>query len=160
MNEWATLGWVGHDSYLAIADASVPAAEQFEALQAADMQNRVIDATANDVAVVAAFTEADENVPVEVQRDGQGKVVSVRLCWTTDVDELDDNGEGSWKRLTTLALPTGACTVWDPFHGDIENGYVVDVEASNYAVEVFYTEGDCLGMRLVATERRGDDQLQ
>ena len=159
---WETLDWIGHDSYLAIGDASIPAPKQFEALQATDIEARVIDATKNGVAVVAAFTEADDNVPVEVQRNDQGKVISLRLCWTADLDELDDNGGGNWSKLTTLPLPRGACSVWDPFHGNIENGYVLDLEPSTYVVEVFYAEGDCLGMRLVATREAmtNPDDLQ
>lgn len=30
---WETLQWVGHDSYLAVGDSSIPAAKQSEALQ-------------------------------------------------------------------------------------------------------------------------------
>lgn len=101
----------------------------------------MIDATQQELSLVAAFTEADDNVPVEVRRDHGSQIVSLRLCWTTDVDGSEDNGEGSWNTLTTLALPEGACIVWDPFHGDIDNGYVVDVKPSDYVVEAFYTEG-------------------
>ena len=154
---WETLDWIGHDSYLAIGDASIPAPKQFEALQATDIEARVIDATKSGVAVVAAFTEADDNVPVEVQRNGQGKVISLRLCWTADVDELDDNGGGNWSRLTTLPLPRGACSVWDPFHGKIENGYVLDLEPSTYVVEVF-SGGGLPGDATRGDQRRSDDQ--
>lgn len=149
MNGWTTLGWVGHDSYLAIADTAVPAAKQFEALQATDIAKRVIDATGDGV--IAAFTEADENVPVEVQRDGQDKIVSLRLCWTTDVDKLDGRGEGWWGEVGSLPLPKGSCVVWDPFHGEISDGLVVDVQPGDYRVEAFYTESDCLGIRIVSS---------
>jgi hypothetical protein len=110
---WEELIWIGHDSYLAIADAALPAAKQFEALQATSIEGRVIDATMNGVAVVAAFTEADDNVPVEVQRKGK-RIVALRLCWTTDVDELDESGEGQWREVAMLPLPKGSCVVWTP----------------------------------------------
>src|SRR5688500_8004134 len=111
MSEWETLGWVGHDSYLAIGNASISALKQFHALQATDIQNRVIDATQQGISVIAAFTEADDNVPIEVRRDHRGQIVSLRLCWTTDVDELDGSGDGSWQTSTTLLLPKGSCVV-------------------------------------------------
>ena len=151
MSEWETLGWVAHDSYLAIADASIPVPKKFEALQATDIENRVIDATQQGVSVIAAFREDDDNVPVVVRRDRGGQIVSLRLCWTTDVDELDGSGDGSWQESTTLSLPKGSCVVWDPFHGEIEHGNVVDVKPGDYSVEIFYTEADCLAMRLVQT---------
>ena len=85
--QWEQLTWIGHDSFLAIADAAVPAAVQVEALRATNMEYRLIDATKSGISVVAAFTEAVEDVPVEVRRDDHGAVVSLRLCWTNDVGE-------------------------------------------------------------------------
>ncbi len=150
--EWEQLIWIGHDSYLAFADTAVPAAKQCEALQATNIEGRVIDATKNGVPVVAAFTEADDNVPVEIRRDDAGSVVSLRLCWTTDVDDLDQSGEGAWHTVADLPLPNGSCVVWDPFHGEIEKGAVVQLIPGDFAVEIFNTGGDCLGLRISTKE--------
>jgi hypothetical protein len=148
---WQEVIWISQDGYLAIADTAVPAAKQFEALQASN-EARVIDATKNGVPVVAVLTEADDDVPVEVQRDNEGRVVSLRLCWTTGVDELDESGEGQWYETAMLPLPKGSCVVWDPFHGDIENGAVIDVLPGDFAVEIFLTDSDCLGLRVSRKE--------
>lgn len=130
----------------------MPAAKQFEALQATNIEGRVIDATKDGIPIVAAFTEADDNVPVEIRRDDEGSVVSLRLCWTTDVDDLDQSGEGAWHKVAVLPLPKGSCVVWDPFHGDIENGAVVHLMPGDFSVEAFNTVGDCLGLRISAKE--------
>jgi hypothetical protein len=95
MDQWERIAWIPHDSYLAFADAAVPADKHFTALQRTEINGRVIDATSTGVPVIACFTEADDPVPVEIQRDPQGQVSQARLCWTSDVDELHAAGNGS-----------------------------------------------------------------
>lgn len=149
---WEQLTWIGHDSFLAIADVAVPAAKQVEALRATNIEYRLIDATKNGISVVAAFTEAVEDVPVEVRRDDHGTVVSLRLCWTNDVDDLDNAGDGYWHEVAELRFTKGSCVVWDPYHGDIEDGVVVRLVPGDFAVETFDSAGDCLGLRISAKE--------
>jgi len=152
ITEWEQLIWIGHDSYLAIADTAVPAAKQFQALQATNIEGRVIDATKNGIPVVAAFTEADDDVPVEIRRNDNGVAISLRLCWTNDVDDLDKTGDGHWNEVGELRLPKGSCVVWDPHHSEIEDGVVVHLAPGDFAVEAFNSAGDCLGLRISAKE--------
>lgn len=147
--EWEELGCVGHDGYLAFADAAIPIDEHYEALRKSAIDDRVMDCTGEGAVAVAAFTEADGDVPVEVLRDEDDFVTAVRLCWTNDVDQLDASGEGAWRYVAELPMESETCLAWDPYHGNAESGVFVELARGRYAVEAFYTEGDCLALRLI-----------
>ena len=149
--DWDAYQNIPHDSYVAFADASVPPARLFKALRETGIDGRIVDTTHSGVPLIACFTEADDPLPIEIMRSHAGRASSVRVCWTQDVDDLEGT-EGAWAEVGRLNLDSGLCLIWDPYHYDVETGSVIDVVKGTYTVEAFYTDSDCLGLRIVAVQ--------
>ena len=145
---WEQLVWIGHDSYLAFADGSNDRSRCRAAIHDLRLDGRVIDGTHEAHPFIACFTEADDDVPVEVQRDMDGNVVAARLCWTYDVDDLDGS-EGEWRDVGRLRIRSGSCLALDPVHHVDAGGHLFEMSRGTYRAQGFYTRGDCLGLRLV-----------
>lgn len=144
---WEEIQLIGHDSYLGFADASLDRKHYLRALERFEVSGRLIDGTGAWPPFIACFTEADDPVPVEAQRDTEGTVCSIRLCWTNDVDELDAQ-DGQWTPVARLPIPSGRCLAWDPRHHLDSGGYELAVVPGTYEVSAFFTHGDCLGLRI------------
>lgn len=142
---WDTLDWIGHDRLLGFADGGIELSRY-----SAAFDEEVIVGSRSDPPCVVCFTDCDDDVPVEVQRNADGRVIAARMCWTTDVDQLDGTS-GEWRGVGSLRIDSGMCRAWSPaFRG----GCVFDLTPGTYAAKAFYTEhNDCLGLRIVHCAR-------
>jgi hypothetical protein len=146
---WEELVWIGHEAYLGFADGDIEPSLYTSALQASRADGGLVDGAFADLPLVVCYTEADADVPVEVQRDAAGIIIAARMCWTDDVDELDGNGGGEWRDAGLLRIESGSCRAWDPVHAF--SGYTFELRPGSYTAQTFVTEeNDSLGLRIIA----------
>ena len=99
--------------------------------------------------LVLQGTREDNEFPVEVLRGDDRTIEVARMCFVTDVDEL----EGTWREISRLELPDGQCVACDPFCSGPVYRFVFEVKSGSYVAEAFdfgYPEGgnDVLGLRI------------
>ena len=98
MDKWESLTKMAYDSYLGFGDAATPRKTYRDLFHECPTNGRIYDYTGIGYQAIACFTEADDPVPVEMHRNRAGAIERARLCWTNDVDELDQAGEGTFGR--------------------------------------------------------------
>lgn len=140
---WEELRWIGHDSWLAIADAGISLEDYSKALDRLTIAGATVNGTSDGYPFVACFTQADDPVPIEVAEQA-GEIEALRLCWTNDVDRVD----GRWMAIGRMTVTSGRCRVWDPRHHNEADAFVLDIPRGFYETYVFLFEGDCLGMMI------------
>ena len=99
--------------------------------------------------LVLQGTREDNEFPVEVLRGDDRTIEVARMCFVTDVDEL----EGTWREIGRLELPDGQCVACDPFCSGPVYRFGFEVKPGSYVAEAFdfgYPEGgnDVLGLRI------------
>ena len=161
MPEWEAIDWVFEDAWLAFGSPTVDR-KQVRGLIAegngaispiadanAPIALGVLNGSVIGLPFVAAYTEADADVPLEVQRNTAHDIVRARLCWTDDVDELETNGGGCWVAAGNLEVSADGCQIWSPIvQSDNEGGTLFRPAPGTYDVEVFDADGDLLGLRI------------
>jgi hypothetical protein len=102
-----------------------------------------------EAVLVLQGTREDGDFPVEVLRGDDRTIEVARMCFVTDVDEL----EGTWREIGRLEFPDGQCVACDPFCSGPVYRFVFEVKSGSYVVEAFdfsYPEGgnDVLAFRI------------
>jgi hypothetical protein len=170
--EWTEIGWIEVDT--ATVGFGDDACRSMLGRPLLDLhldrtvpEARVVDFTQYGVPLIGFLTMEDRDYPVELARDHTGRLLGARICLTTDVDELEDELEGTWQPAGAVPITSGTCIAADPF---IENElYQRSFDCPNglFPVEVFEWPDpendwyiDRLGIRVrfgdrSALERRG-----
>ena len=97
---------------------------------------------------IAVETGEDGEYPVERGLDELGIVRALRVEFVTDLESVD----GRWQAVGHVSIRTGRCIVADPYCLQSNPGlYSIEVDAPNgdQRVEVFYSQDDRLGMRVL-----------
>jgi hypothetical protein len=160
---WDLIGWISIDGgTVAFGDADA-FPETAPGPKTDDRRHGPVeDMTASGVPLVVCATGVDVDIPVEVVRDRRGRVVGARMCFTDDVDALEDAVQGSWTHAAALPITSGRCMASDPtcLPGP---SYRIDFDVAPgvWSVDVFITgrgeEGeDCLGLRIAKTADERD----
>jgi hypothetical protein len=152
---WEPIGWISVDGgTVAFGDAAAFPEAAPGPKTGVGRHGPVEDLTASGLPLVVCATGVDVDLPVEVVRDPHGGVVGARMCFTDDVDALEDAVEGSWTHTAALPITSGRCMASDPtclpgpsyrFDFDVAPGvWSVDVFITGYGEEA----EDCLGLRI------------
>lgn len=155
---WEEIGWICVDSATVAFGAAFVLGEDFRV----EPEPGIGDGSPKgyEAVLVLQNTREDNEYPVEVLRGGDRPVEVARMCFVTDVDEL----EGAWREIGRLEFPDGRCVACDPFCSGPVYRFVFAVKPGSYVAEVFdfcYPEGgnDVLGLRIrlerPAPNRRG-----
>jgi hypothetical protein len=144
---WEEIGWIGvYSGTVAFGAASI-LGEDFRV----DSESSVRDGSPRgyEAVLVLQGTREDNEFPVEILRGDDRTIEAARMCFVTDVDEL----EGTWREIGRLELPDGQCVACDSFCLGPVYHFVFEVKPSSYVVEAFdfsYPEGDndVLGFRI------------
>jgi len=86
-----------------------------------------------EAVLVLQGTREDNEFPVEVLRGDDRTIEVARMCFVTDVDEL----EGTWREISRLELPDGQCVACDPFCSGPVYRFVFEVKSGSYVAEAF-----------------------
>lgn len=115
------------------------------------------DGPVDGLPLVVCGTGMDLAVPLEMRWDARDEVVAARLCFVTDVDELDEAGDGSWEHLSPLDLASGRCVACDPYCFSSADCYrfVFLARPGRWSVERFRSDGAVLGLRVIRDHERG-----
>ena len=163
--EWSEIGWIEVDSatvgfgdYVCWRVLGRPLLDLH--FGRGDGHGPVIDFTRYGVPLVGFLTMEDRDYPVELARDGAGRLLGARICLTTDVDELEDELEGTWQPAGAVPITSATGIAADPF---IENEiYQRSFDCPNglFPVEVFEWRDpeqdgsiDRLGIRVLFQDR-------
>lgn len=148
VNSWETVGGIEIDSAsCAFADAAA-LAEGFTLRDLPGGPDE--DGPVNGLPMVVCGTGMDLAVPLEMRWDAGGEVIAARLCFVTDVDELDETGDGLWEPLSVLDIVSGRCVACDPYCFSSADCYRFEfaVHAGPWSVERFRSGGAVLGLRV------------
>jgi hypothetical protein len=154
--QWKTIGDFGVDAgTVGFGDASAMdlSADELLAFDRKIPGNALaMDFTPFGVPLIAVTTMEDAEYPVEVIRSRR-VTKAARVCFTNDVDELEQAGEGLWKPAGEVVITSGSCVVGDPFCRGAVYQVFFPLKPGTYAVEVFVWKpgtrnADRLGIRL------------
>lgn len=157
---WEEIGWIALDSATVAFGAASVLGEDFRL----KWESGIGDGSPSgyDAALVLQDTREDGEYPVEALRGDDRTIQAARMCFVTDVDEL----EGTWREIGRLELPDGQCVACDPFCSrEPVYRFVFELRPGSYVAEAFdfsYPEGhdDVLGLRIrleqPASERSRD----
>lgn len=144
---WEEIGWIGVDSGTVAFGAASVLGEDFRV----EPESGVWEGSPRgyEAVLVLQGTREDGDFPVEVLRGDDRTIEVARMCFVTDVDEL----EGTWRETGRLEFPDGQCVACDPFCSGPVYRFVFEVKSGSYVVEAFdfsYPEGgnDVLGLRI------------
>ena len=144
---WEEIGWIDVDSGTVAFGAASVLGEDFRV--APDSGIRDGSPRGYEAVLVLQGTREDNEFPVEVLRGDDRTIEVARMCFVTDVDEL----EGTWREIGRLELPDGQCVACDPFCSGPVYRFVFELKPGSYVAEAFdfgYPEGgdDVLGLRI------------
>ena len=144
---WEEIGWIDVDSGTVAFGAASVLGEDFRV--APDSGIRDGSPRGYEAVLVLQGTREDNEFPVEVLRGDDRTIEVARMCFVTDVDEL----EGTWREIGRLELPDGQCVACDPFCSGHVYRFVFELKPGSYVAEAFdfgYPEGgnDVLGLRI------------
>jgi len=144
---WEEIGWIGVDSGTVAFGAASVLGEDFRVEPESSIQDG--SPRGYEAVLVLQGTREDGDFPVEVLRGDDRTIEVARMCFVTDVDDL----EGTWREIGRLELPDGQCVACDPFCSGPVYRFVFEVKPGSYVAEAFdfsYPEGgnDVLGLRI------------
>jgi hypothetical protein len=144
---WEEIGWIALDSATVAFGAASALGEDFRL----EWESGIGDGSPRgyEAVLVLQDTREDNEYPVEVLRGDDRTIEVARMCFVTDVDDL----EGTWREIGRLELPDGQCVACDPFCSGPVYRFVFEVKPGSYVAEAFdfgYPEGgnDVLGLRI------------
>ena len=144
---WEEIGWICVDSATVAFGAASVLGEDF----CVEPEVSVRDGSPGgyEAVLVLQATREDNEYPVEVMRSDDRTIEVARMCFVTDVDEL----EGTWREIGRLELPDGQCAACDPYCSGPCYRFVFEVKPGSYVAEALdfsYPEGgdDILGLRI------------
>jgi hypothetical protein len=144
---WEEIGWIDVDSGTAAFAVASVLGEGFRV----EPESGVWEGSPKgyEAVLVLQVTREDGTFPVEVLRGDDRTIELARICFVTDVDEL----EGTWREIGRLELPDGQCVACDPFCSGPVYRFVFEVKPGSYVTEAFDfsdPEGgnDVLGLRI------------
>ncbi len=135
---WEEIGWIGVDAATVAFGAASVLGEDFRV----EPESSVRDGSPRgyEAVLVLQGTREDNEYPVEVLRGDDRTIEVARMCFVTDVDEL----EGTWREIGRLELPDGQCVACDPFCSGPVYRFVFELQPGSYVAEAFdfaYPEG-------------------
>ena len=144
---WEEIGWIVLDSATVAFGAASVLGEDFRV----EPESGIGDGSPRgyEAVLVLQNTREDAEYPVEVLRGDDRTVEAARMCFVTDVDEL----EGTWREIGRLELPDGQCVACDPFCSGPVYRFVFEVKPGSYVAEAFdFSDlewgNDVLGLRI------------
>ena len=144
---WEEIGWIDVDSGTAAFAVASVLGEGFRV----EPESGVWEGSPKgyEAVLVLQVTREEGTFPVEVLRGDDRTIELARICFVTDVDEL----EGTWREIGRLEFPDGQCVACDPFCSGPVYHFLFEVKPRSYVVEAFdfgYPEGreDVLGFRI------------
>jgi hypothetical protein len=144
---WEEIGWIGVDSGTVAFGAASVLGEDFRV----EPESSIRDGSPRgyEAVLVLQGTREDGDFPVEVLRGDDRTIEVARMCFVTDVDEL----EGTWRETGRLEFADGQCVACDSFCSGPVYRFVFEVKSGSFVVEAFdfgYPEGgnDVLGLRI------------
>ena len=144
---WEEIGWIGVDSGTVAFGAASVLGEDFRVEPEAGIGDG--SPSGYEGVLVLQGTREDNEFPVDVLGGDDRMIEAARMCFVTDVDEL----EGTWREIGRLELPDGQCVACDPFCSGPVYRFVFEVKPGSYVTEAFDfsdPEGgnDVLGLRI------------
>ena len=144
---WEEIGWIALDSATVAFGAASALGEDFRL----EWESGIGDGSPRgyEAVLVLQNTREDGEYPVEVLRGDDRTIEAARMCFVTDVDEL----EGTWREIGRLELPNGQCVACDPFCSGPVYRFVFEVKPGSYVAEAFdFSDlewgNDVLGLRI------------
>lgn len=151
---WKRIGGVSLDSAtVGFGDAEIRQTVEarpdvFRETECREPADGVQDWHSTGLAFIAVVASEDGEYPIERSVDVQGKVKALRVEFVTD----RASSGGRWRAVGHVSIRTGRCIVADPYCMHSNAGpYSIEVEAPNgdHVVQVFYSHGDRLGIRVL-----------
>ena len=144
---WEEIGWIDVDSGTVAFGAASVLGEDFRVEPESSIQDG--SPRGYEAVLVLQVTREEGTFPVEVLRGDDRTIEVARMCFVTDVDEL----EGTWREIGRLEFPDGQCVACDPFCSGPAYRFVFELKPGSYVAEAFdfgYPEGgnDVLGLRI------------
>jgi len=161
---WKELGWIEVDSAcVAFCDASI--GSQRLPPDPRSLGEAGASLPEYEGRLVYCPTREDCPLPIEVPSGSTGPSTIARMCFTTDVDEI----EGSWRNVGSLELPDGRCLALDPHCEGPEYRFLFGLAPGSYRAQVFDFVNadtgadairDVLAVRIVIDDGSSSNRLQ